>query len=175
MYTACSEIIKYCARWNWKYRPAFGSTRDIIPADKWDGGLKGCLGMTGTAFWMCPKVLEAWGDHMQTSPPPYLELLPEPRKRFFQFFCCLTLFFFPKLCEKPGDLLLCEGRCFGAFHPSCTGLPGKPSGGFVCSECSSGKSVFYRSAIFACFSFMKLLYFWCHVWAWGVYRYIDYW
>ncbi|XP_077202037.1 histone-lysine N-methyltransferase NSD2 isoform X2 [Paroedura picta] len=43
-----------------------------------------------------------------------------------------------QLCEKPGDLLLCEGRCCGAFHASCTGLPGKSSGHFVCDECSSG-------------------------------------
>ncbi|XP_053160229.1 histone-lysine N-methyltransferase NSD2 isoform X2 [Hemicordylus capensis] len=43
-----------------------------------------------------------------------------------------------QLCEKPGDLLLCEGRCFGAFHASCTGLSGKHSGHFICSECSSG-------------------------------------
>ncbi|XP_048358625.1 histone-lysine N-methyltransferase NSD2 isoform X2 [Sphaerodactylus townsendi] len=43
-----------------------------------------------------------------------------------------------QLCEKPGDLLLCEGRCCGAFHASCTGVPAKSSGHFVCSECSSG-------------------------------------
>ncbi|XP_066478512.1 histone-lysine N-methyltransferase NSD2 [Tiliqua scincoides] len=43
-----------------------------------------------------------------------------------------------QLCEKPGNLLLCEGRCFGAFHASCTGLPGKPSEHFICNECSSG-------------------------------------
>ncbi|KAH0624412.1 hypothetical protein JD844_031822 [Phrynosoma platyrhinos] len=46
-----------------------------------------------------------------------------------------------QVCEKPGDLLLCEGRCFGAFHASCTGLSGKPSGHFICTECSSGKFV----------------------------------
>ncbi|XP_061485788.1 histone-lysine N-methyltransferase NSD2 isoform X2 [Rhineura floridana] len=43
-----------------------------------------------------------------------------------------------QLCEKPGDLLLCEGRCLGAFHASCTGVSGKPSECFICSECSSG-------------------------------------
>ncbi|XP_042313013.1 histone-lysine N-methyltransferase NSD2 isoform X3 [Sceloporus undulatus] len=43
-----------------------------------------------------------------------------------------------QICEKPGELLLCEGRCFGAFHASCTGLSGKPSGHFICTECSSG-------------------------------------
>uniref|UniRef100_A0A6J0ULI6 Histone-lysine N-methyltransferase NSD2 isoform X1 n=1 Tax=Pogona vitticeps TaxID=103695 RepID=A0A6J0ULI6_9SAUR len=43
-----------------------------------------------------------------------------------------------QLCEKPGDLLLCEGRCFGAFHARCTGLSEKPSGNFICIECSSG-------------------------------------
>uniref|UniRef100_A0A670I2X2 Histone-lysine N-methyltransferase, H3 lysine-36 specific n=1 Tax=Podarcis muralis TaxID=64176 RepID=A0A670I2X2_PODMU len=42
------------------------------------------------------------------------------------------------LCEKPGDLLLCEGRCFGAFHARCTGFSGKASEHFICSECSSG-------------------------------------
>ncbi|XP_053243713.1 histone-lysine N-methyltransferase NSD2 [Podarcis raffonei] len=43
-----------------------------------------------------------------------------------------------QLCEKPGDLLLCEGRCFGAFHARCTGFSGKASEHFICSECSSG-------------------------------------
>lgn len=45
----------------------------------------------------------------------------------------------PQLCEKPGRLLLCEGACCGAFHLSCLGLPRPPEGGFVCSECVSGK------------------------------------
>ncbi|KAM7168778.1 histone-lysine N-methyltransferase NSD2 isoform 4-T5 [Macrochelys suwanniensis] len=43
-----------------------------------------------------------------------------------------------QLCEKPGDLLLCEGLCFGAFHVSCLGLPGRPAGKFICRECTSG-------------------------------------
>ncbi|XP_015413905.1 PREDICTED: histone-lysine N-methyltransferase NSD2 [Myotis davidii] len=44
-----------------------------------------------------------------------------------------------QLCEKPGRLLLCEGACCGAFHLSCLGLPRPPEGGFICSECVSGK------------------------------------
>uniref|UniRef100_A0A803TQH6 Histone-lysine N-methyltransferase NSD2 n=1 Tax=Anolis carolinensis TaxID=28377 RepID=A0A803TQH6_ANOCA len=43
-----------------------------------------------------------------------------------------------QICEKPGELLLCEGRCFGAFHAGCTGLSAKPVGHFICTECSSG-------------------------------------
>ncbi|XP_062832046.1 histone-lysine N-methyltransferase NSD2 isoform X2 [Anolis carolinensis] len=43
-----------------------------------------------------------------------------------------------QICEKPGELLLCEGRCFGAFHAGCTGLSAKPLGHFICTECSSG-------------------------------------
>ncbi|XP_067323033.1 histone-lysine N-methyltransferase NSD2 [Anolis sagrei] len=43
-----------------------------------------------------------------------------------------------QICEKPGDLLFCEGRCFGAFHAGCTGLSAKPLGHFICTECSSG-------------------------------------
>ncbi|XP_014375546.1 histone-lysine N-methyltransferase NSD2 isoform X1 [Alligator sinensis] len=43
-----------------------------------------------------------------------------------------------QLCEKTGDLLLCEGICFGAFHVSCLGLSGRPAGKFICSECTSG-------------------------------------
>ncbi|XP_063780869.1 histone-lysine N-methyltransferase NSD2 isoform X2 [Pseudophryne corroboree] len=43
-----------------------------------------------------------------------------------------------QLCEKPGDLLLCEGLCFSAFHVSCVGLSRKPTGQFLCEECTSG-------------------------------------
>ncbi|NWX41116.1 NSD2 methyltransferase, partial [Steatornis caripensis] len=40
-----------------------------------------------------------------------------------------------QLCEKTGDLLLCEGLCYRAFHVSCLGLSGRPAGKFICSEC----------------------------------------
>uniref|UniRef100_A0A8B9U927 Histone-lysine N-methyltransferase NSD2 n=1 Tax=Anas zonorhyncha TaxID=75864 RepID=A0A8B9U927_9AVES len=43
-----------------------------------------------------------------------------------------------QLCEKTGDLLLCEGLCYRAFHVSCLGLSGRPAGKFICSECTSG-------------------------------------
>ncbi|XP_068072231.1 histone-lysine N-methyltransferase, H3 lysine-36 specific isoform X2 [Danio rerio] len=42
------------------------------------------------------------------------------------------------MCEKQGDLLLCEGQCCGAFHPQCTGLNEPPTGKFLCQECTSG-------------------------------------
>ncbi|NXU55444.1 NSD2 methyltransferase, partial [Turnix velox] len=40
-----------------------------------------------------------------------------------------------QLCEKTGDLLRCEGLCYRAFHVSCLGLSGRPTGKFICSEC----------------------------------------
>ncbi|KAM9330334.1 histone-lysine N-methyltransferase NSD2 [Gastrophryne carolinensis] len=43
-----------------------------------------------------------------------------------------------QICEKTGDLLMCEGLCFSAFHPSCAGLSAKPRGQFICKECTSG-------------------------------------
>ncbi|XP_018407886.1 PREDICTED: histone-lysine N-methyltransferase, H3 lysine-36 and H4 lysine-20 specific [Nanorana parkeri] len=43
-----------------------------------------------------------------------------------------------QVCEKPGELLLCEAQCCGAFHLHCLGLSGMPRGKFICSECSSG-------------------------------------
>ncbi|XP_073467023.1 histone-lysine N-methyltransferase NSD2 isoform X1 [Aquarana catesbeiana] len=43
-----------------------------------------------------------------------------------------------QVCEKMGDLLLCEGLCFSAFHLSCIGLSEKPRGQFLCVECKSG-------------------------------------
>lgn len=43
-----------------------------------------------------------------------------------------------QVCEKPGELLLCEAQCCGAFHLQCLGLSGMPQGKFICSECSSG-------------------------------------
>ncbi|KAG9490787.1 hypothetical protein GDO78_006232 [Eleutherodactylus coqui] len=43
-----------------------------------------------------------------------------------------------QVCEKPGELLLCEAQCCGAFHLQCLGLSYMPQGKFICSECSSG-------------------------------------
>ncbi|XP_069827203.1 histone-lysine N-methyltransferase, H3 lysine-36 specific isoform X2 [Dendropsophus ebraccatus] len=43
-----------------------------------------------------------------------------------------------QVCEKPGELLLCEAQCCGAFHLQCLGLSDMPKGKFICSECSSG-------------------------------------
>ncbi|XP_072262668.1 histone-lysine N-methyltransferase NSD2 isoform X2 [Pyxicephalus adspersus] len=43
-----------------------------------------------------------------------------------------------QMCEKTGNLLLCEGVCFSAFHLTCLGLSEKPSGQFLCEECTSG-------------------------------------
>uniref|UniRef100_A0A8C8JU39 [histone H3]-lysine(36) N-dimethyltransferase n=1 Tax=Oncorhynchus tshawytscha TaxID=74940 RepID=A0A8C8JU39_ONCTS len=43
-----------------------------------------------------------------------------------------------QVCEKTGELLLCEGQCCGAFHLQCSGLTEPPKGKFVCQECKSG-------------------------------------
>ncbi|KAM4706581.1 histone-lysine N-methyltransferase NSD2 [Discoglossus pictus] len=43
-----------------------------------------------------------------------------------------------QVCEKGGNLLLCEGVCYSAFHFDCLGLPARPTGKFVCNECTSG-------------------------------------
>ncbi|XP_039631121.1 histone-lysine N-methyltransferase, H3 lysine-36 specific-like isoform X2 [Polypterus senegalus] len=43
-----------------------------------------------------------------------------------------------QICEKPGELLLCEGQCCGAFHLQCIGMSEMPQGRFVCSECTTG-------------------------------------
>ncbi|XP_075050290.1 histone-lysine N-methyltransferase NSD2 isoform X2 [Mixophyes fleayi] len=43
-----------------------------------------------------------------------------------------------QVCEKPGELLHCEGLCFAAFHVSCLGLSRRPTGQFLCQECTSG-------------------------------------
>ncbi|XP_068133166.1 histone-lysine N-methyltransferase, H3 lysine-36 specific [Hyperolius riggenbachi] len=43
-----------------------------------------------------------------------------------------------QVCEKPGELLLCEAQCCGAFHLECLGLTDMPRGKFICRECSSG-------------------------------------
>lgn len=47
-------------------------------------------------------------------------------------------FLFPQICEKPGELLLCEAQCCGAFHLQCLGLSEMPTGKFICNECSTG-------------------------------------
>ncbi|KAM4748819.1 histone-lysine N-methyltransferase, H3 lysine-36 specific [Rhinophrynus dorsalis] len=43
-----------------------------------------------------------------------------------------------QVCEKPGELLLCEAQCCGAFHLQCLGMSAMPQGKFICKECSSG-------------------------------------
>ncbi|CAJ1058625.1 histone-lysine N-methyltransferase%2C H3 lysine-36 specific [Xyrichtys novacula] len=43
-----------------------------------------------------------------------------------------------QVCEKTGDLLLCEGHCYGAFHPQCISLSAAPKGKFFCPECNTG-------------------------------------
>ncbi|KAJ8394454.1 hypothetical protein AAFF_G00046650 [Aldrovandia affinis] len=43
-----------------------------------------------------------------------------------------------QLCEKTGELLLCEGQCCGAFHLQCIGLEQTPQGRFICKECTTG-------------------------------------
>ncbi|XP_031695506.1 uncharacterized protein LOC116377886 [Anarrhichthys ocellatus] len=47
-----------------------------------------------------------------------------------------------QVCEKTGELLLCEGQCCGAFHLHCISLAEAPKGKFVCPECKSGTTVF---------------------------------
>lgn len=46
---------------------------------------------------------------------------------------------FVQVCERTGDLLLCEGHCYGAFHRQCISLSAAPKGKFLCSECSTGE------------------------------------
>ncbi|XP_070818700.1 histone-lysine N-methyltransferase, H3 lysine-36 specific [Chaetodon trifascialis] len=43
-----------------------------------------------------------------------------------------------QVCERTGDLLVCDGHCYGAFHPQCIGLSAAPKGKFLCRECNSG-------------------------------------
>ncbi|XP_033125490.1 histone-lysine N-methyltransferase NSD2-like [Anneissia japonica] len=43
-----------------------------------------------------------------------------------------------QVCERTGELLLCEGSCCGAFHLDCIGLSVMPTGTFKCDECISG-------------------------------------
>ncbi|XP_056587365.1 histone-lysine N-methyltransferase, H3 lysine-36 specific isoform X2 [Triplophysa dalaica] len=53
-----------------------------------------------------------------------------------------------QVCEKKGDLLLCEGQCCGAFHLQCTGLSETPGETILCQECTTG--------IHSCFSCKSL-------------------
>ncbi|KAM9850258.1 histone-lysine N-methyltransferase, H3 lysine-36 specific [Aulostomus maculatus] len=43
-----------------------------------------------------------------------------------------------QVCERTGDLLLCDGHCYGAFHPQCIGLSEAPKGKFFCRQCATG-------------------------------------
>lgn len=44
-----------------------------------------------------------------------------------------------RLCEKPGELIQCDGQCMGHFHPDCLGLKGIPPASFQCDECQTGQ------------------------------------
>uniref|UniRef100_A0A669CX11 Histone-lysine N-methyltransferase, H3 lysine-36 specific n=1 Tax=Oreochromis niloticus TaxID=8128 RepID=A0A669CX11_ORENI len=50
----------------------------------------------------------------------------------------LFLRVFEQVCERTGDLLVCEGHCYGAFHLQCIGLSAPPKGKFLCRECNTG-------------------------------------
>ncbi|XP_053284603.1 histone-lysine N-methyltransferase NSD2 isoform X2 [Pleuronectes platessa] len=43
-----------------------------------------------------------------------------------------------QVCERTGDLLVCDGHCYGAFHLQCIGLSVAPRGKFLCHECKAG-------------------------------------
>ncbi|XP_069388063.1 histone-lysine N-methyltransferase, H3 lysine-36 specific isoform X2 [Paralichthys olivaceus] len=43
-----------------------------------------------------------------------------------------------QVCERTGDLLVCDGHCYGAFHLQCIGLSVAPRGKFFCHECKAG-------------------------------------
>ncbi|KAL7395754.1 hypothetical protein ABVT39_022564 [Epinephelus coioides] len=43
-----------------------------------------------------------------------------------------------QVCERTGDLLVCDGHCYGAFHLQCIGLSVHPKGKFLCQECKAG-------------------------------------
>ncbi|XP_063303376.1 histone-lysine N-methyltransferase, H3 lysine-36 specific isoform X2 [Pelobates fuscus] len=55
-----------------------------------------------------------------------------------------------QVCEKPGELLLCESQCCGAFHLECLGMDSMPEGKFICRECSS-VSLSLNSGVHTCF------------------------
>lgn len=50
----------------------------------------------------------------------------------------VSLCVFVQVCERTGDLLVCDGHCYGAFHPQCIGLSVAPKGKFLCPECKTG-------------------------------------
>ncbi|XP_059201998.1 histone-lysine N-methyltransferase, H3 lysine-36 specific isoform X2 [Centropristis striata] len=48
-----------------------------------------------------------------------------------------------QVCERTGDLLVCDGHCYGAFHLQCIGLSVAPKGKFLCRECKAGVHMCY--------------------------------
>uniref|UniRef100_A0A7N8YA01 Histone-lysine N-methyltransferase, H3 lysine-36 specific n=1 Tax=Mastacembelus armatus TaxID=205130 RepID=A0A7N8YA01_9TELE len=51
-------------------------------------------------------------------------------------YACMCMFL--QVCERTGDLLVCDGHCYGAFHAQCIGLSVAPKGKFFCRECDTG-------------------------------------
>uniref|UniRef100_A0A671U9D4 Histone-lysine N-methyltransferase, H3 lysine-36 specific n=1 Tax=Sparus aurata TaxID=8175 RepID=A0A671U9D4_SPAAU len=63
------------------------------------------------------------------------------REIIIMFLILYLLVFFMQVCERTGDLLVCDGHCYGAFHPQCIGLSAAPKGKFLCRECNTGVHV----------------------------------
>ena len=55
----------------------------------------------------------------------------------------LLLHMVVQVCERTGDLLVCDGHCYGAFHLRCIGLSAAPKGKFICQECKTGAYAFH--------------------------------
>uniref|UniRef100_A0A3B4TMJ7 Histone-lysine N-methyltransferase, H3 lysine-36 specific n=1 Tax=Seriola dumerili TaxID=41447 RepID=A0A3B4TMJ7_SERDU len=60
------------------------------------------------------------------------------KKKIVSIFYCVFVCMFVQVCERTGDLLVCDGHCYGAFHPQCIGLSVAPRGKFLCRECNTG-------------------------------------
>lgn len=56
---------------------------------------------------------------------------------------------FVQVCERTGDLLVCDSHCYSAFHPHCIGLSVAPKGKFVCRECKTGRYTMYLTTVSA--------------------------
>uniref|UniRef100_A0A4W6DLZ3 Histone-lysine N-methyltransferase, H3 lysine-36 specific n=1 Tax=Lates calcarifer TaxID=8187 RepID=A0A4W6DLZ3_LATCA len=89
-------------------------------------------------IWVEEKSTHAFHGGFEFEQLPLLRRRGKQRETTFTATLNRSYYAVSQVCEKTGELLLCEGQCCGAFHLPCISLAEAPKGKFVCPECKSG-------------------------------------
>uniref|UniRef100_A0AAX7SFV1 Histone-lysine N-methyltransferase, H3 lysine-36 specific n=1 Tax=Astatotilapia calliptera TaxID=8154 RepID=A0AAX7SFV1_ASTCA len=88
--------------------------------------------------WVPGNVILPFEGGHQFEDLPVLRRRGKQKEKDYKYTSGLFLRVFEQVCERTGDLLVCEGHCYGAFHLQCIGLSAPPKGKFLCRECNAG-------------------------------------